>query len=116
MDAKQQRRVARRDSGTTVENPPGVFRTTLAYNAESLLCHFRLNRGAKIPVHSHPQAQNGYMIRGRMNMVDGKGGSFLALPGTGWCFAPDEQHGAEVLEDSEVIECFAPMRPDYVEG
>ena len=116
MDTKQSRRLARRDSCATVENPPGVFRTTMAYDARSMLCHFRLARGARIPVHSHPQAQNGYMISGRMKMVDEKGGFFLALPGTGWCFAPDEKHGAEVEEESEVIECFTPMRPDYAAG
>ena len=113
MDKEQMKPLARRESCATVENPPGVFRTTLAYNPQSMMCHFHLSRGAKIPMHSHPQAQNGYMISGRMRMMDGKGGSFEALPGTGWAFAPGQEHGAEVLEDSEVLECFAPMRPDY---
>ncbi len=116
MATKQPKRLARRESCPTVENPPGVFRTTLAYDEQSMMCHFHLIRGARVPIHSHPQGQNGYMISGRMSMLDGKGGSFVALPGTGWCFAPDEPHGAEVLEDSEVVECFTPMRPDYAAG
>jgi len=114
MDSTQSKRVTQRQSNASVENPPGVFRTTMAYNSATMMCHFRLLRGARIPVHGHPHVQNGYMISGKMNFVDGKGGSFLALPGTGWCFGPGEEHGAEVLEDSEVVECFAPMRADYV--
>ena len=47
-------------------------------------------------------------------MTKETGDGFIAEAGTGYCFSPDEKHGAEVLEDSEVIECFAPLRPEYV--
>ena len=40
-------------------------------------------------------------------------GSFEVGPGDGYLFAGQETHGAEVLEDSEAIECFAPTRPEY---
>jgi len=86
----------------------------MAYNDQTMLCHFRLLRGARIPLHAHPQAQNGYMISGKVKFMDAKGGWFIALPGSGWCFDGGEQHGAEVLEDSEVVEVFSPLRPDYL--
>jgi quercetin dioxygenase-like cupin family protein len=86
----------------------------MAYDEQSMLCHFRLTAGAKIPMHAHAAAQNGYMISGKMRMLLEGEGSFEALPGTGWCFASQQRHGAEVLEDSEVIECFVPMRPEYL--
>ena len=35
-------------------------------------------------------------------------------PGSSYVFDSMETHSAEVLEDSEVIEVFAPMRPEYV--
>lgn len=110
------RRLARRESSRTVENPPGIFRTTLAWDAATMLCHFRMLEGARVPLHHHPAAQNGYIVSGKVRFLRGDGGSFEAVPGTGYCFGPDETHGAEVLEDSEVIECFAPMRPEYAEG
>ena len=115
MANERTRPIARRGELPTVESPAGIFRTTLAYDEQSMLCHFRLTRGARIPMHSHPAAQNGYMITGKMRMLVGEASSFDALPGTGWCFASGESHGAEVLEDSEVIECFVPMRPEYLE-
>ena len=39
---------------------------------------------------------------------------FAADAGTGYCFSPDEEHGAELPDDSAVIECFASLRPDYM--
>lgn len=99
-------------SRETVENPPGVFRTTLAYNDQVMVCHFRLKEGAIIPLHSHPAAQNGYVIRGRIRFLTEDGG-FLAEEGHGYAFDPHEKHGVEVLCASEVIECFAPKRLEY---
>jgi len=108
------RRVARKSESPLVENPPGIFRATLAYNEKIMVCYYTMKRGAVVPLHSHAAAQNGYVIRGKLRMTKEKGeGAFIAETGTGYCFSPDEMHGAEVLEDSEVIECFAPMRPEY---
>ncbi|MGO9411426.1 MAG: cupin domain-containing protein [Spirochaetia bacterium] len=114
MPEHQVRRVARRKETTLVENPAGVFRATLAYNDQLMVCHYTMKKGARIPLHSHVAAQNGYVIRGRLHMTKEAGDGFIAEAGTGYCFSPDEKHGAEVLEDSEVIECFAPLRPEYV--
>lgn len=96
-----------------VENPPGVFRTTLAWNEQTMLCHFRMKKGARIPLHDHPAAQNGYMVSGKVRFLNRDGEVVLAVAGTGYCFAPHETHGAEVLEDSVAIECFSPARPEY---
>lgn len=96
-----------------VENPPGVVRRTLAYNDQVMLCHFTLAKGAKIPLHRHPAVQNGFLVRGKVRMVWESGREFVAGPGDGWCFAADEGHRADILEDSEAVECFAPSRPEY---
>jgi quercetin dioxygenase-like cupin family protein len=114
MANERTRPIARRAELPTVESPAGIFRTTLAYDEQTMLCHFRLTRGARIPMHSHPAVQNGYMISGRMKFLLGDAKSFEAVPGTGWCFLSGEPHAAEVLEDSEVVECFAPARPEYI--
>ncbi len=108
------RKVAKRKEATPVESPRGIFRATLAYNDQIMVCFFTMKRGAVVPLHSHTAAQNGYVIRGKRRMTGETGDGFIAESGTGYCFSPGEKHGAEVLEDSEVIECFAPMRPEYV--
>jgi len=114
MPQQPARRVARAGDSPLVENPAGIVRATLAYNDQIMVCHFTMKQNAMVPLHSHDAAQNGYVIRGRLRMTREGGEGFVAEAGTGYCFAPREKHGAEVLEDSEVIECFAPMRPDYV--
>ncbi len=107
------RRVARAGDSPLVENPAGIVRATLAYNDQIMVCHYTMKQSAVVPLHSHDAAQNGYVIRGKLRMIREAGEEFVAEAGTGYCFAPREKHGAEVLEDSEVIECFAPMRPEY---
>ncbi len=98
------------------ENPPGIFRTTLSYHDVSMLCHFLMKKGAKVPMHEHAPAQHGYLIRGRVRFLLDDGSSFEALPGCSWVFEPHERHGAEVLEESEVVELFVPMRPEYADN
>jgi len=109
----EKRPLAQRKDSRTVENPPGIFRTTLAYNGELMLCHFRMQAGAEIPLHGHEAVQNGYLIRGRVRFFLEDGSGFTAEAGTGYVFDSEQKHGAEVLEEAEAVECFAPMRPEY---
>ena len=108
------RETAHRGDTAPVEKPQGVFRTTVTYNEQSMLCHFVLKKGAKIPFHRHEAVQTGYLIRGKLRMRWEDGREFIAVPGSGWCFDSNVSHGAEVLEESEAVECFAPARPEYI--
>jgi quercetin dioxygenase-like cupin family protein len=107
--------LARTGECASREGPPGIFRKTLSYNGAVMLCHFTMKKGAAVPLHSHPAAQNGYVIHGKLRFLRGHEESFLAEAGCSYVFDGNEPHGAEVLEDAEVIECFAPMRPEYAE-
>ena len=95
-----------------VEVLPGIERKTLAYNDQIMGCHFTLEAGAVMPQHHHEAAQVGYVIAGRLEFRAGDGG-FVAGPGASYAFGPNQEHGATALEDTEVIECFAPIRPEY---
>jgi quercetin dioxygenase-like cupin family protein len=101
-----------RQDREAVENPTRIFRTTMAFNDELMLCHFRMKEGARIPLHSHQPAQSGYVVKGRIRFFTQES-SFVAEEGCGYVFDPNENHGAEVLCDSEVIECFSPKRPEF---
>lgn len=98
----------------TVENPEGIFRTTLSFGDESMLCHFKMTKGSRIPLHNHVAVQNGFVIRGKLKFHKGQeGNTFIAEAGSSYFFASEEFHGCEVLEDTEAVECFSPMRPEY---
>jgi hypothetical protein len=42
----------------SVEGPPGIFRTTLAYVDDAMICRFRLKKDAVIPMHEHAAARS----------------------------------------------------------
>lgn len=111
-----ERTLTQRQDLKAVEGPPGIFRTTVAFNAQTMLCHFNMNVGAEIPLHNHDAVQNGMVLSGKIEFKKGDGSTFIAQAGTGYAFGPNEQHGATVLEKAEVIECFAPMRPEYADN
>jgi len=97
-----------------VESAPGVFRRTLAFNDQLMLCHFTLKRGAKIPLHSHAPSQAGTVVSGRVRFIGATAAdSFEVGPGDSYVFSPNVPHGADVLEDAVFIEAFSPSRPEY---
>ena len=61
-----------------------------------------------------------YMEIEKLEQIDGilggLVGGMLAVAGSSYAFDPWEHHGAEALEDSEVLEFFTPMRPEYVDN
>lgn len=96
-----------------IENPKGVFRTTLEYTDDAMLCHFNMKKGAKISIHNHAPSQMGYVVKGCVKFLLENGKFFIAETGCSYSFDSHEYHGAEVMEDSEIIECFSPSRDEY---
>lgn len=95
-----------------VENPTGILRRTLTWNDELMLGHFDMKKGAKIPLHNHRASQNGHVLSGKIRFLTEKE-SFTVGPGDSYNFGPDEKHGAEILEDTILVEAFSPFRPEY---
>ena len=91
----------------------GVFMKPLTHGNNSLLCEFQLKQGAVIHAHQHTQEQTGYLVRGSMRFFGDEGEIFVET-GCSWNFKGGIVHGAEVLEDSVVIEVFSPVRQDYL--
>ena len=103
------------ESVKAVEMKPGITRRTLVYNDEMMLCHFTLEQGVKLELHKHVAVQSGYVLKGKLKFIKGDGTSFVANAGTSYLFDSNEVHGiGEVCEPSEIIECFAPSRPEYI--
>lgn len=101
-----------RDDGYT-ELIEGISIKTLVYGRKTLTAKFQLKKGSTLPVHKYPHEQTGYLISGKMEfIVDGE--NYTAEPGDSWCIEENIEHGAEVLEDSVVVEVFSPVRDDYL--
>jgi quercetin dioxygenase-like cupin family protein len=106
---------AQLEEATAVEMKPGITRRTLAYNEQGMMCQFILEKGATLELHHHPEVQIGYMTKGKVKLIKADGSSIIATAGTSWVFDSNEVHGVEeVYETSELVECFLPLRPDYI--
>jgi len=97
-----------------VEMIKGIFRKTMSYNEDIMLCHFTMMKGATIPLHNHQAAQNGFVIKGKVRFFTKENENIIVGTGDGYVFDSLQYHGSEVLEDTELIECFSPYRPEYI--
>jgi quercetin dioxygenase-like cupin family protein len=94
MDSKK---VAYAKDEPTLEFRQGVFRKTLSFDAESVLCRFQMPKGATTEIHNHEALQNGFIISGTLKFFKEDGSSFVVGPGDGYVFASWEKHGSEAL-------------------
>ena len=100
--------------GKPIENPPGVIRKTLAYNEESMLCHFLLAKGSRIPLHNHRATQIGYVVRGKARfLAENPADEFEGGAGASYVFSAFVKHGTIALEETEYVEVFVPARDEY---
>jgi len=93
----------------------GVRQKALVHGEKTLMVEFQLEKGALLPLHSHPHEQTGFLVSGRIGLLIG-GKRHDVLPGDSWCIAAGEEHCAEILEDSVAVEVFSPVREDYLPG
>ena len=96
----------------SVEMLKGIYRRTLCYNDEIMLCHFTLYKNSEIPMHQHNEHQVGFIIKGKIIFLTDDG-EFILQEGDSYIFQANEKHGAKILEESEVIDVFNPSRADY---
>jgi quercetin dioxygenase-like cupin family protein len=95
-----------------VEMLPGIFRHTLVYDENVMLVYFDLRKDADLPLHSHPHAQKGYVVKGQLDFhIYGK--TYRLKAGDSYLAPSHVEHGATVIEDCIVIDVFNPARDNY---
>ena len=97
------------------ELAPGVQHTVLSYTKEMMLCEVSLAQGSVFATHSHPHIQILYVVRGRIRLTRPDGPVVLEA-GESCALGADEPHGVVALENSVVLDAFAPARADFVEA
>ena len=91
----------------------GIDQKTLVHGDKTLMVEFRLQKGAVLPLHSHPHEQTGYLVKGRIRLnIDSD--VHEMLPGDSWCIPGGVLHSAEIIERSVAVEVFSPVREDYL--
>jgi len=102
-----------RSPGGYVAAAPGIRRKTLAHGGSTLLTEFRLDAGAVLPVHDHPQEQTGYLVAGVLRLTIGDETRDMS-PGDSWSIPGGVPHGGVALVDTVAVEVFSPVREDYL--
>ena len=96
-----------------IEPLKGIFRKTLVYDDNLMMIKFRLEKGSNLPIHSHPHQQMGYIVEGKLEFI-ADGNSEILIAGDSYMVKGNVEHGANVLENSIVIDIFSPKRDDYL--
>jgi quercetin dioxygenase-like cupin family protein len=92
---------------------PGLTRRTLATSQAMMICEFTFESGVRIPIHSHPHEQVGYVVKGRVEMtIAGKTETLGS--GDSYCAPSNVPHGAFTLEPTIIVDTFNPPREDYL--
>ena len=91
----------------------GITIKTLAFGEKMLFSEFHMEKGSRLPLHSHLEEQTGRLLKGRIILSIGVEKAELK-PGDCWIVPSNIEHGAEIVEESIAIEIFSPVREDYL--
>ena len=103
----------KRDESNYKQALDGVKFKSLVNGEKTSLHEFRLTKGFKIPIHSHPHEQTGYLVSGSLKFYLPEE-ELITTAGDSWNIPGNVEHGVDILEDSVVIEVFSPVREDYL--
>lgn len=91
----------------------GVDFEVLATGEKSMVTKMNYKLGDKVPAHSHPNEQSGYVISGEYRIQFGQFTERLKS-GDSYCIPENIEHIWEVIVGGEVIDVFTPPRFDYL--
>jgi quercetin dioxygenase-like cupin family protein len=92
----------------------GVAFDLLAVGHQSMVTKMRYASGNRVPEHSHPNEQSGYVISGRYRLRFATFDEVLK-PGDSYSIPANVIHSLEILEPGEVVDVFTPPRADYLQ-
>lgn len=102
-------------SGESAWEPAGtgVTRQIMGYDGQVMLVKVKFEKGAVGTPHTHYHAQTTYVASGKFEFTVGAEKKIVKA-GDGIYIEPDILHGCVCLEPGVLIDCFAPMRADFL--
>jgi len=91
----------------------GVNRQILGFDGQIMLVNVKFTAGAKGYVHAHYHSQSTFVVSGKFAFTIGEETKIVSA-GDGLYMEPDVEHGCECLEAGVLIDCFSPMRADFL--
>ncbi|HET9571194.1 MAG TPA: cupin domain-containing protein [Bacteroidales bacterium] len=91
----------------------GVTRQILGYDGQIMMVKVKFEQGAKGYAHAHYHSQSTFVVSGKFAFTVGEE-TKIVTAGDGLYMEPDVLHGCECLEAGLLIDCFSPMRADFL--
>ena len=91
----------------------GAQRQILGYNDNIMMVKVQFKKGQKGDMHSHPHSQVTYVASGKFEFTVGDVTKIVEA-GDALYKQPNIIHGCTCLEDGILIDCFNPMRENFL--
>lgn len=91
----------------------GVFRETLSVGSGLMVVRFTFQAGASVPPHQHDHEQSSYVVAGKLR-YNIAGEEIELGPGDSLVVPSGTEHFATAIEETVDINCFSPIREDYL--
>jgi quercetin dioxygenase-like cupin family protein len=94
--------------------PEGAERRILSYGGGMMLVQFTFDAGVTAPIHSHPHEQIGYVVAGDLDLLMEGQETTRLTAGCSYYVAPNVRHGIITRAPTVLIDCFTPIREDFL--
>lgn len=91
----------------------GVVRQIMGYDGQVMLVKVKFETGAVGMPHTHYHTQTTYVASGKFTFIV-NGEKQIVEAGDGVYIEPDALHGCVCLKAGILIDCFSPMRADFL--
>lgn len=94
--------------------PEGAQRRILSHGGGMMLVQFTFDAGIRAPIHSHPHEQIGYVVSGEIDLIMEGQATARLTSGSSYYVAPNVRHGIITHAPSVLLDCFTPIREDFL--
>ncbi len=106
--------IAQAAQETFVTTPEGAERRVLSYGGNMMLVQFTFPPGVTASMHSHPHEQIGYVVAGALDLLMEGHPPTRLTAGSSYYVAPNVRHGIVTHEPTVLLDCFTPIREDFL--
>jgi quercetin dioxygenase-like cupin family protein len=99
------------------ETVSATIKRRMISGTRAMLAHIYLDKGARVPMHSHDNEQITYLLEGVLKFWIGEERKEIVLSAGEVLHIPSNiPHEAEALEDCLDVDVFSPPRQDWLDG
>jgi quercetin dioxygenase-like cupin family protein len=91
----------------------GIDLIVLSHGERLMMAKMLYKANDRVPIHKHPNEQCGYVLSGKYRLRFGENDRELTS-GDSYCIPHNVEHCFEIIEPGEVLDCFSPLREDYL--